>query len=82
MQLLLVVPRAWVEMDSDSRLTSVTTVKAFLHRKWGEEPLEVRRFPLPDPRPFVFRDFVAKVASVFTAQLKEEEIMIHWKGRP
>lgn len=57
----------------------VISIKAFLHRKWGEEALEVRRFPFPAARPLSFEAFSSKVASAFPA-VEQEHLKIHWKG--
>ena len=64
------------KMDSSS---SVITVKAFLYRKWGEDPIEIRRFPLDTAQPIEYKGFVTKVASVFP-QLSEENLKLHWIG--
>ena len=57
----------------------VIAVMAFLYRKWGEEPIEVRRFPFPAARPLSFEAFSAKVASAFPTE-KQDQLKIHWKG--
>ena len=63
----------------DSRAHAIT-VKAFLYRKWGEDAIEIRRFPLDTSEPIVYKDFVTKVADVFP-QLSAEHIKLHWIGR-
>ena len=54
-------------------------VKAFLHRKWAENPLEVRRFTVSAENPLTFDHFSSKVAAAFS-QHKQDELKIHWKG--
>ena len=56
----------------------VIAVKAFLHRKWAEEPLEVRRFPFPAACPLSFEELSSKVASAFST-VQQEHLKIHWK---
>ena len=57
----------------------VIAVKAFLHRKWGEDPIEVHQFPFPAACPLSFGELSSKVASAFPT-LKQEHLKIHWKG--
>ena len=57
----------------------VIAVKAFLHRKWAEEPLEVRRFPFPAAPPLSFEKFPSNVASAVPT-VQQEHLNIHWKG--
>nr|QSX72303.1 SQSTM1 [Halisarca dujardinii] len=58
-------------------VSSPITVKAFLYRKWGEDPIEIRRFSLDTSQPVQFQAFTDKVASIFS-QLSEDNFKLHW----
>jgi hypothetical protein len=60
-------------------MTISIDVKAFLHRKFGEDPIEVRRFSFSTTDGSLsFIEFTSRVASVFS-QLKKDQLKIHWK---
>jgi len=65
----------------ESATEQVISVKAFLHRKWEDSPIEVRRFPFSTKRPLSFAEFATKVASAFQ-DVQKTSLKIHWKGKP
>ena len=65
----------------ESASENVIAVKGFLHRKWEDSPIEVRRFPFPAKRRLSFTEFETKVASAFQ-DVQKTSLKLHWKGKP
>lgn len=55
------------------------TIKAFLHRQWGEEPVEIRRFTIDQDVTTSYAYLLEKISQVFPS-LRPDNVIVTWIG--
>ncbi len=55
------------------------TIKAFLHKQWSEEPVEIRRFAVDQDVTTSYAYLVEKIAQVFPS-LRADSVIVSWMG--